>query len=56
MMTSRSAGMRELLVVIGLAAFGVLLAAVVTFGVTPMTDASLFSPVVDITSPDSPLS
>jgi hypothetical protein len=56
MTTSRSAAWRELLVVIGLAAFGVLLAAVVAFGVDPVVDTSLFAPIVDITSPDSPLS
>ncbi|GAA1790396.1 hypothetical protein GCM10009682_10580 [Luedemannella flava] len=48
-----TSGAREMLVVVGLAVVGLIMAAVVTFafdGQSPM-----FPPIVDITSPDGPL-
>ena len=50
---ARAAAARELLVVVGLAVAGIILAAVATFGTFPLMP--VYAPVVDVTSPGGPL-
>jgi hypothetical protein len=50
---ARAAAARELLVVVGLALAGIILAAVATFGTFPLMP--VYAPVVDVTSPGGPL-